>query len=151
MNYRVADLEFGLGNSSFNFPVSHKSKKIERYIQELEGDFKLREFVQDNSNNTGKVNFFNHLKIIPVVIHSLTNQTKDIDGYRYSLRSGNTPDHEITQSVKFLTEIEPINIVYSEEKSSAYDFFRQLLAIVGGTVASIGLINSVSHYFFRIQ
>ena len=82
-----------MGNSSFNFPCSYKSKKIEKYIQELEGGFKRKEFIQDYSNNTSKINFFNHLKIIPVVIHSATNQTKDIEGYRYSLRSGSAADY----------------------------------------------------------
>lgn len=51
----------------------------------------------------------------------------------------------------FYTEIEPINIVYRESDPTAYDLVVQLLAIVGGTVATIGILNSLSHFLFRIK
>jgi hypothetical protein len=66
LNYRLDSLSFGLGNSSFDFPISHKSKNIESYINELEGDFNTRKLVQDFETKGERLNFFNHLKIIPV-------------------------------------------------------------------------------------
>lgn len=51
----------------------------------------------------------------------------------------------------FMTEIEPINIVYKKHEPALYDLARQILAIVGGTVATIGIFNSVSHFFFNIK
>ena len=62
------------------------------------------------------------------------------------MRSG-----EPTQRVMFMTEIEPINIVYRRHDAAAYDLVRQLLAIVGGTVATIGIFNSISHFLFGIK
>lgn len=51
----------------------------------------------------------------------------------------------------FMTEIEPINIVYKKHNPSVYELVRQILAIVGGTVATIGIFNSISHFFFNIK
>lgn len=51
----------------------------------------------------------------------------------------------------FMTEIEPINIVYRKHEPAIYELIRQLLAIVGGTVATLGIFNSISHYFFKIK
>jgi hypothetical protein len=64
----LISLGFGLGNGTFDFPISHKSKNIENYINELEGDFNTRQIIQDFESKGEKLNFFNHLKIIPVVI-----------------------------------------------------------------------------------
>jgi hypothetical protein len=50
-----------------------------------------------------------------------------------------------------MTEIEPINIVYRRHDAAVYDLVRQLLAIVGGTVATIGIFNSISHFLFGIK
>lgn len=61
-------LNFGLGNNIFDFPIAHKSKNIENYIKYLEGDINNRTVVQDYSREEGRVNFLNHIKIIPVVI-----------------------------------------------------------------------------------
>jgi hypothetical protein len=51
----------------------------------------------------------------------------------------------------FMTEIEPINIVYKQHNPSLYELIRQMLAIVGGTVASIGIVNSLSHFLLGIK
>jgi hypothetical protein len=51
----------------------------------------------------------------------------------------------------FFTEIEPINIVYKKHEPQLYELIRQLLAIVGGTVATIGIFNSFSHFLFNIK
>lgn len=71
--------------------------------------------------------------------------------YRYSIRSGSTFNLEPTQKAMFMTEIEPINIVYKKHEPSVYELVRQILAIVGGTVATIGIFNSFSHFFFNIK
>jgi hypothetical protein len=68
LNYRLDSLSFGTGNNTFEFPIAHKSKNIENYINELEGDIKTRKTIQDFETKGEKLNFFNHLKIIPVVI-----------------------------------------------------------------------------------
>jgi hypothetical protein len=68
MSYRLNTLSFGLGNGTFDFPIAHKSKNIEDYIKYLEGDFSSRQFVQDLSSEGDRLNYFNHLKIIPVVL-----------------------------------------------------------------------------------
>ena len=47
LKYRLYSLNFGLGNNTFDFPIAHKSKNIENYIKELEGDFMTRKVVQD--------------------------------------------------------------------------------------------------------
>jgi hypothetical protein len=51
----------------------------------------------------------------------------------------------------FLTEIEPINIIYKKHDPQVYELVRQLLAIVGGTVATIGIFNSLGHFLFNIK
>jgi hypothetical protein len=50
-----------------------------------------------------------------------------------------------------MTEIEPINIVYKKHLPRFYDLLLEILAIVGGTVATIGIFNSLSHYFLNIK
>lgn len=70
MTYRLDLLSFGLGNSTFDFPIAHKSKNIENYIKDLEGDINNRTVIQNYENENQKVNFLNHIKIIPVVIES---------------------------------------------------------------------------------
>jgi hypothetical protein len=67
MSYKLKVLQFGLGNNTFDFPIAHKSKVVEDYIKDLEGNFASREFVQDFTSKDEKINFYNHLKIIPVV------------------------------------------------------------------------------------
>jgi hypothetical protein len=68
LSYRMDSLNFGLGNNIFDFPIAHKSKNIENYIKYLEGDINSRSVVQDYGREEGRVNFLNHIKIIPVVI-----------------------------------------------------------------------------------
>lgn len=68
LNYRLDSLSFGLGNGTFDFPISHKSKNIEAYINSLEDGFNTRKIVQDYENRGERLNYFSHLKIIPVVI-----------------------------------------------------------------------------------
>lgn len=150
LKYRLYSLSFGLGNNTFDFPIAHKSKNIENYIKELEGDFMTRQVVQDFGEKEEKVNYFNHLKIIPVIIEE-SNSTANSENYRYSIRSGWTFSHDATQKAMFMTEIEPINIVYKQHSPSLYDLIRQMLAIVGGTVATIGIVNSLSHFLFGIK
>jgi hypothetical protein len=67
LSYKLKTLQFGLGNNFFDFPIAHKSKVVEDYIKDLEGNLATREFVQDFTQKDDKVNFYNHLKIIPVV------------------------------------------------------------------------------------
>ena len=68
LSYKLNSLNFGLGSNVFDFPIAHKSKNIENYIKYLEGDIYNRTFVQDFLYEEGRVNFLNHIKIIPVVI-----------------------------------------------------------------------------------
>lgn len=79
------------------------------------------------------------------------DRKNNTENYRYSIRSGNSFNHEPTQKAMFMTEIEPINIVYKKHDPSVYELVRQILAIVGGTVATIGIFNSISHFFFNIK
>jgi hypothetical protein len=67
LSYKLKTLQFGLGNNFFDFPIAHKSKVVEDYIKDLEGNIATREFVQDFTQKEEKINFYNHLKIIPVV------------------------------------------------------------------------------------
>lgn len=73
------------------------------------------------------------------------------ENYRYSLRAGSSWTNEPFPKLMFMTEIEPINIVYRKHEPELYELVRQLLAIVGGTVATIGIFNSFSHFLFNIQ
>ena len=50
MSYRMDSLNFGLGNNVFDFPIAHKSKNIENYIKDLEGDINTRTVVQNYEN-----------------------------------------------------------------------------------------------------
>jgi len=50
-----------------------------------------------------------------------------------------------------MTEIEPINIIYRKHDPRVYDLVIEILAIVGGTVATLGIVNSLSHFFFGIK
>jgi hypothetical protein len=68
MTYQIDALSFGNGNAIFDFPITHKSKNIENYIKLLEGDLKSRKYVQNFQDEQSRKDYFNHLKIIPVVI-----------------------------------------------------------------------------------
>jgi hypothetical protein len=50
-----------------------------------------------------------------------------------------------------MTEIEPIHIVYRKRNPKFIDLIIELLAIVGGTMATLGLINLASHHLFSIK
>ena len=150
MNYILHSLNFGLGNNVFDFPIAHKSKNIENYIKYLEGDVYNRSVIQNFENEDGRVNFLNHIKIIPVVIEG-DGKTSTSQNYRYSLRAGSSWSNEPLPKMMMMTEIEPINIVYRKHAPQLYQLVRQLLAIVGGTVATIGLFNSFSHFLFNIK
>ena len=109
-----------------------------------------RTVVQDFMHEDGRLLYLNHIKIIPVVIEG--DETKSSsENYRYSLRAGTTWSTEPFPKLMFMTEIEPINIVYKKHEPQIYELVRQLLAIVGGTVATIGLFNSFSHFLFGIK
>jgi hypothetical protein len=150
LSYRLDSLSFGLGSNVFDFPIAHKSKNIENYIKYLEGDIYNRSYVQDVTNEDGRTLYMNHIKIIPVVIEG-DGKTSKSENYRYSLRAGSTWSNEPFPKLMFMTEIEPINIVYRKHEPQLYELVRQLLAIVGGTVATIGLFNSFSHFLFNIK
>lgn len=68
MTYRIEVLSFGNGTGTVDFPIAHKSKNIEEYIKQLEGDFRSRQYVQNFQDEQRKMDYFNHLKIIPVVV-----------------------------------------------------------------------------------
>lgn len=55
------------------------------------------------------------------------------------------------EGVMFMTEIEPINIIYRKHQAHFYSLVINILAIVGGTVATLGLVNSFSHFLFGIK
>ena len=150
LNYRLDSLNFGVGSNIFDFPIAHKSKNIENYIKYLEGDTNNRTVIQDFTGEDGRVDFMNHIKIIPVVIEG-DGKTSSSENYRYSLRAGSSGTNEPFPKLMMMTEIEPINIVYRKHEPQLYEFVRQLLAIVGGTVATIGLFNSLSHFMFSIK
>ncbi len=67
------------------------------------------------------------------------------------MRAGQAECYEPFQEIHFYTEIEPINIVYKKEDPSLYNLAVNILAIVGGTVATIGIVNSISHFLFNIK
>jgi hypothetical protein len=68
MTYKINSLNFGNASSAVDFPIAHRSKNIESYIKQLEGDFRSRQFVQNFQEEERKMDYFNHLKIIPVVV-----------------------------------------------------------------------------------
>lgn len=53
--------------------------------------------------------------------------------------------------MQILTELEPINIQYTRSVMTWYDLSVDILAIVGGSVATIGVINALSHFIFGIR
>lgn len=48
--------------------MTHSSVTVEAYIKKLEGDIASRTVVQDFSKKMERVNFYNHLKIIPIYV-----------------------------------------------------------------------------------
>lgn len=62
----------------------------------------------------------NHIKIIPVRYGESRKEHEFVDRYRYSIRSGRSGKQDTLSSITFLTEIEPINIVYHKVHRSAY-------------------------------
>lgn len=75
----------------------------------------------------------------------------DKQKYRFSLRAGSATPNEIVPKLQFSTELEPINIVYKKDEMTLYELSVDILAIVGGSVATIGVFNLISHYFFGIK
>jgi predicted RNA-binding protein associated with RNAse of E/G family len=47
------------------------------------------------------------------------------------------------------TEIEPITIVYTKNNMTFYDLAVDILAIAGGSVATIGVLNAFYHFLFK--
>ena len=73
----------------FELPVTHSSEIVENYVKKLEGDFATRTFVQDFRNNKNRINYYNHLKIIPIYVDDgNVIEEKERQKYRYSLRAG---------------------------------------------------------------
>jgi hypothetical protein len=98
------------------------------------------------------MDYFNHLKIIPVVIEAQGKGKVNSEKYRYSLRSGVVQlEDDPFEGVMFMTEIEPINIIYRKHEPKLYDLVIEILAIVGGTVATLGIFNSLSHFLLNIK
>lgn len=54
-------------------------------------------------------------------------------------------------SLEILTEIEPITIMYTRNDMTWYDLSVNILAIVGGSVATIGVVNMLSHFLIGIK
>jgi hypothetical protein len=150
MSYRIDALSFGNGSGTVDIPIAHKSKSVENYIKMLEGDLSSRKYVQDFLDERRKLDYFNHLKIIPVVVES--EQNKTTQGYRYSLRSSvaEIPEDPF-EGVMLMTEIEPITIIHRRHYPRFYTLVIDILAIVGGTVATIGIANSLSHFLLGIK
>lgn len=46
-------------------------------------------------------------------------------------------------SIYFKYQFSPVNMVYTIQKKTVYHFIVQLLAIVGGVFAVIGILNSI--------
>lgn len=124
---------------------------MEDYIKKLEGDFATRTFVQDFRGKVDKINYYNHLKIIPIFIEDgSVSEEKDKQKYRYSLRSGSAGTFS-SPLLEIFTELEPINIVYTKNDMTFYDLCVDILAIAGGSVATIGVFNAVYHFLFKVQ
>ncbi len=122
---------------------------MENYIKKLEGDIATRTVIQDFQGKNERLNFYNHLKIIPIYVDDGTyTQEKDKEKYRYSLRAGNTYSRGVAPTLEIYTELEPINIVYTKNNMTFYELCVDILAIAGGSVATIGVINSLYHYLF---
>ena len=100
-----------------------------------------------------KYNFYNHLKIIPIYVDDGTyTNAVEKQKYRYSLRAGKAVNkQELFPYMQILTELEPINIQYTRSVMTWYDLSVDILAIVGGSVATIGVINALSHFIFGIR
>lgn len=60
-------------------------------------------------------------------------------------------DDDPFEGVMFMSEIEPINIIHRRHYPKLYTLVIEILAIVGGTVATIGIANSLSHFLFGIK
>ena len=141
-----------MSDNRFEFPISHSSYKIKEYIEKLEGDVFTRKIVQDFTAVKEKKNFYNHIKIIPIFVDDGTYVNEgDKQKYRFSLRAGSAFPNEIVPKLQFSTELEPINIVYQKKQMSVYELSINILAIVGGSVATIGVLNSISHFIFGIK
>ena len=67
-NYFLKTLEFGDASNAFDLPISHTSPVLQSYIEGLQGNIKTREFIQDFRDADRNVNYYNHLKIIPLYI-----------------------------------------------------------------------------------
>lgn len=67
------------------------------------------------------------------------------------MRAGSAESEDSNQRLLFFTEIEPINIIYKRHSASFYDLVIEILAIVGGTVATLGIVNSFSHFLFGVK
>ena len=114
-SYFLKTMEFGDSSSNFDLPIAHQSPALQTYISGLEGDLKTRTFIQDFKGNQGRVNFYNHLKIIPIFIDDGTYVNEgDKQKYRFSLRAGNAPANTQAPKLQINTELEPINIVYKK-------------------------------------
>ena len=141
--YRLEQLEFGRSTTEIDVPIVYQSEKIKQYILDLEGKLTARQFIQDFSGEGDQIDFVNHLKIIPVRYGENHKDHEFVDKYRYSIRSGKSARQDVLTSITFLTEIEPINIVYHKEKKSAYQLVVRIFAIIGGVFATVGIINSI--------
>lgn len=98
------------------------------------------------------MNYYNHLKVVPIFIDDGTYVNEgEKQKYRFSLRSGSVRTYDQSPKLEIQTEIEPIHIVYQKYEMSFYELAIDILAIVGGSVATIGVFNALSHFLFGIK
>lgn len=69
------------------------------------------------------------------------------------MRSGVTEifDNEPIAAVMFMIEIEPIHIIYRKHSPKIINLVIEMMAIAGGAMAAIGLLNAASHLLFGMK
>ncbi|CAD8179417.1 unnamed protein product [Paramecium pentaurelia] len=133
LDHTIYDLRFGEISSA-------KLKKYSKSLQKFQLPWKQIEKSVPEGEKQDYEYYINALPVKFYDVNELNYQTL----YKYSINEASMP-RTFTEidSIYFKYQISPVNMVYSIQKKSVYHFIVQLLAIVGGVFAVIGILNSI--------
>ncbi|CAD8173816.1 unnamed protein product [Paramecium octaurelia] len=134
LDHSIYELRFG------EITTTSKMRKYSKSLQKFQNSWKQ---IVKSAPEGEKQDYEYYIDALPVRFYD-ENERNYQTLYKYSINEAQMP-RTFTEidSIYFKYQISPVNMVYSIQKKSVYHFIVQLLAIVGGVFAVIGILNSI--------
>ncbi|CAD8095526.1 unnamed protein product [Paramecium sonneborni] len=134
LDHSIYELRFG------DISTSQKMRKYPKSLSKFQSSWKS---IAKSANEGEKQDYEYYINALPVRFYD-ENERNYQTVYKYSINEAQmTRTFTEIDSIYFKYQISPVNMVYSIQKKSVYHFIVQLLAIVGGVFAVIGILNSI--------